>query len=398
MVYLSLSFLGSFQATLARKPLTAFRSSKVQGLLVYLTLMQQRPHARDTLAALFWPDTPDAVAKKNLRQSLYQLRQVLGDTDPHKESFLLVTRSTVQFNATSDHTVDVTTFLTHLDNDQLEQAITIYQSDLLPGFSCDSLPFDEWLLVERERLHRLALDALFKLTEQSLATADYHAAQNLAQRQLVLEPWREEAHRQLIQTLALLGERSAALAQYETCRSVLEEELGAEPSAETEALLARIRDQQLEQEQRHEPVRPFEHRQLTMPFVGRKSEHGALVRAYQRTCHDGVQVVILFGNAGIGKSRLTQSFLDWAATQGVDILRGSAFETSGGLPYQPLTQVLRQRLERENAPEDLLSDLWLTQLTRILPELRDRYPDLPEPTKEEATARQHLFEAITRLG
>ena len=70
-------------------------------------------------------------------------------------------------------------------------------------------------------------------------------------------------------------------------------------------------------------------------------------------------------------------------------MRGNAFETSGGLPYQPLTQVLRQRLERENAPEDLLSDLWLTQLTRILPELRDRYPDLPEPTQEEATARQH---------
>ncbi len=397
MVHLSLSFLGSFQATLAEKSLTTFRSSKVQGLLVYLTLMQQRSHARDTLAALFWPDASDAVAKKNLRQSLYQLRQVLGDTEPHEESFLLVTRSTVQFNAASDHTVDVTAFLTHLDNDQLE-AVTIYQGDLLPGFSCDSLPFDEWLLVERERLHRLALDALFKLTEQSLATADYHAAQNLAQRQLVLEPWREEAYRQLIQTLALLGERSAALAQYETCRTVLEEELGVEPSAETEALMARIRNQQLEQEQRRKLARPFEHRQLTMPFVGRKSEHAALVKAYQRACYDGVQVVTLFGKAGIGKTRLTQSFLDWAATQGIDILRGSAFETSGGLPYQPLTQVLRQRLERENAPEDLLSDLWLTQLTRILPELRDRYPDLPEPTKEEATARQHLFEAITRLG
>lgn len=398
MVHLSLSFIGSFQATLAGKPLTTFRSSKVQGLLVYLTLMHDRPHARDTLAALFWPDTPDAVAKKNLRQSLYQLRQVVGDTDPHGESILLVTRSTVQFNAASNHAVDVTAFLAHLDNNQLEQAVTVYQGDLLPGFSCDSLPFDEWLLVERERLHRLALDALFKLTEHSLAAADYHTAQNLAQRQLVLEPWREEAHRQLIQTLALLGERSAALAQYETCRRVLEEELGVEPSAETEALMARIRDQQLEQVRRHEPTRPLEHRQLTMPFVGRKSEHGALVRAYQRACHAGIQVVTLFGKAGIGKTRLTQSFLDWAATQGADILRGSAFETSGGLPYQPLTQVLRQRLERENAPDDLLSDLWLTQLTRILPELRDRYPDLSEPTQEEATARQHLFEAITRLG
>lgn len=398
MARLSLRFFGSFQASLAGKPLISFRSSKVQGLLIYLALTHQRSHARDTLAALFWPEVPDTVAKKNLRQSLYQLRQVLGDVTPRGEPFLLVTRSTVQFNSTSDHALDVSTFLSHVDHDQLEQAAAAFQGDLLPEFSCDSLPFEEWLLIERQRLHRLALDALFKLAAQSLAAADYDKARDLAQRQLALEPWHEEAHRQLMQTLALLGERSAALAQYETCRRALAEELRVQPAAETEALMARIRDQQLGRDERRPPIRPLEHRQLTMPFVGRKREHGTLVSAYQRACHDGMQVVMLFGKAGVGKTRLTQTFLDWAAAQGADILRGSAFETSGGLPYQPLTQALRQRLERENAPEDLLSDLWLTQLCRLLPELRDRYPDLPEPTQEESTARQHLFEAITRLG
>lgn len=398
MVHLSLTFLGSFQAALAGKQITAFRSAKVQGLLVYLALANQQPHARDVLATLFWPDEPDAVAKKNLRQSLYQLRQVLGDTDSQAASYLLVTRSTVQFNAASDHAVDVTAFMAYLENDQLEQAVTLYRGDLLPGFTCDSLPFEEWLREERERLHRLALDALFELTARSLERAEYRTAQSLARRQLALEPWREEAHRQLMQALALLGERSAALAQYAACRAVLEQELGIEPSAETETLVTRIRDQQLEWSVRPEPAHPFERRRLTIPFVGRKSEHGALVRAYQQACRGGVQVVALLGEVGIGKTRLAQNFLDWAATQGADILRGHAFETSQRLSYQPLTQVLRQRLERENVPEDLLSDLWLAQLTRLLPELRDRYPDLPEPTQEEATARQHLFEAITRLG
>jgi DNA-binding SARP family transcriptional activator/tetratricopeptide (TPR) repeat protein len=394
MAHLSLTFLGAFQATLAGKPLTAFRSARVQGLLVYLALTNQQPHARDVLAALFWPEKPDAVAKQNLRQSLYHLRQMLGETDPQGESYLLVTRSTVQFNSASDHSLDVTAFLTCLESAQPEQAATLYRGDLLPGFTCDSLPFEEWLRVERERLHRLALDALFELTARSLAGADYHMAQSLARRQLALEPWREEAHRQLMLALALRGERSAALAQYAACRVVLEQELGAEPSAETEALAAQIRDQQLERK----PAHPIERRRLTTPFVGRKSEHRALVRAYQQAGRVGAQVVALLGAAGIGKTRLAQNFLDWAAAQGADILRGRAFETSGRLSYQPLTQVLRQRLERENAPEDLLSDLWLTQLTRILPELRDRYPDLPQPTQEESTARQHLFEAITRLG
>jgi DNA-binding SARP family transcriptional activator/predicted ATPase len=398
MAYLSLTFLGSFQATLGGKALTAFRSAKVQGLLVYLALTRQQPQARDALAALFWPDEPDAVAKKNLRQSLYQLRQVLGETAAQEGSYLLVTRSTLQFNPAGDYSLDVTAFLSCLENDRLEQAASLYQGDLLPGFTCDSLPFEEWLREEQERLHRLALDALFELTRHSLARADYQTAQSLARQQLALEPWREEAHRQLMQALALLGERSAALVQYEACRAVLEEELGIEPSAETEALVAHIRDQQMEGGTRRELAPPAGRRRLTMPFVGRKSEHGALVSAYQQARSHGTQVVALLGEAGIGKTRLAQNFLDWAAAQGADILRGRAFETSGRLSYQPLVQAMRQRLERENAPEDLLSDLWLTQLTRILPELRDRYPDLPEPTHEEATARQHLFEAIARLG
>ena len=72
----------SFQATLGSKPLENFRSAKVQGLLIYLSLTPRRTHARDVLATLFWPDEPEAVAKQNLRQSLFRLRTVLGEVMP----------------------------------------------------------------------------------------------------------------------------------------------------------------------------------------------------------------------------------------------------------------------------------------------------------------------------
>ena len=117
------------------------------------------------------------------------------------EQYLLVTRTTVQFNAASNTALDVIAYLSHLETNQLEQAVALYRGDLLPGFTCDSLPFDEWLRQEREQLHRLALDALFEITAHSLARSDYQKAQRLARRQLVLEPWREEAHRQLMQAL-----------------------------------------------------------------------------------------------------------------------------------------------------------------------------------------------------
>ncbi|MFO7705426.1 MAG: AAA family ATPase [Halopseudomonas sp.] len=240
------------------------------------------------------------------------------------------------------------------------------------------------------------MDALFEITADCLARGDYQKAQRLARQQLVLEPWREEAHRQLMQALAALGERTAALAQYERCRAILAEELCVEPSPETKHLVERIREARLAQPAQQTADTTARQR-LKIPFAGRQAEYETLIKAYQRAGQQGLQLVTVQGQAGIGKTRLTEQFATWAATQGADVLVGRSFATGAGLSYQPITHLLRQRLERENAPEDLLSDLWLSQLTRLLPELRERYPDLPEPTQDENTAREHLFEAVTRL-
>src|SRR5207248_9103331 len=109
------------------------------------------------------------------------------------------------------------------------------------------------------------------------------------------------------------------------------------------------------------------------------------------------QGVLGVGEAGVGKTRLASEWLAWARGQGGQVLSGQCCEMGGRLPYQPLVEALRTRLEAENAPEDLLEDLWLAELARLLPELRGRYPDLPAPTEDELTARGQLFEAVARL-
>jgi AAA ATPase domain len=106
--------------------------------------------------------------------------------------------------------------------------------------------------------------------------------------------------------------------------------------------------------------------------------------------------VLLVGKAGIGKTRLANEFVAWTRAQGAEVLSGHAVELRGRLPYQPLVEAFRPRLEEENAPEDLLDDLWLAELSRLLPELRVRYPDLPAPTQDELTARLRLSEAVRR--
>ncbi len=213
------------------------------------------PHSRHILAMswrLFFGRTmPKAPRSRTFRVSLYRLRQLLGDDDDEvQHPFLLISRTTVQFNPDSAYSLDVVDLLRALEGGDLETVVSRYQGDLVAGFTCNSLFFENWLRQERERYHRLTLDALFNLTAQKLAQADYNTAQNLARQQLMLEPWREEAHRQLIQAQALQGNRTAAIAQYETCRAVLAEELGLEPSAETTELATRVRELEVAQTSR----------------------------------------------------------------------------------------------------------------------------------------------------
>ena len=242
---LSLSFLGTMAVKQGEQIIAHFRSTNVQGLLVYLALQAERPFPRESLATLFWPDQPDSIAKRNLRQTLYQLRQLLNDSDEQERPFLLVTRHTIQFNRASDHRLDVHQFLTALDEGDLATAVSHYPADLLAGFTCDSLEFEEWLRGERERLHRLALDAMSKLTARQLRNGRIPEAQATARRQLTLEPWSETAHQQLMEALALAGNRPAALAQFEQCRAILAEELGVPPAPETVALAERIQNNKL---------------------------------------------------------------------------------------------------------------------------------------------------------
>src|SRR5512139_2811723 len=105
MARLSVSCLGPFQVTLDGQPVTNFKSNKVRALLAYLAVEADRPHRREVLAGLLWPEWPDRDALSSLRYALSNLRQVIGDhtADP---PFLLISRDSLQFNTASDHYLD----------------------------------------------------------------------------------------------------------------------------------------------------------------------------------------------------------------------------------------------------------------------------------------------------
>jgi predicted ATPase len=237
--------------------------------------------------------------------------------------------------------------------------------------------------------------------QHQLAQHQPAAAVTTATRWLSHDGLDEAATRCLMQAHFLSGDHHTALQAFHSYQALLAAELGVQPAPETIQLAKTIanvsrRPQQLGSK------RPFSSSPLTLPLVGRSAEYAKLVASYQTVSHGRTQVVIVTGEIGIGKTHLIRDFLDWVVVQGGDILTGRAYEVGERLPYQPLTDALRARLHQENAPDDLLDDTWLAELAQLLPELRDRYPDLPEPLiaqeAERPLVRPRLFEAISRLG
>jgi DNA-binding SARP family transcriptional activator/tetratricopeptide (TPR) repeat protein len=377
--------------------LLTFRTRKVLALFIYL-LMEQRMHSRESLTALLWPESDVLEAGVTLRATLSRLRRSLqsaGDvliTEAGKVGF--------QFDGTVNSDLDwlaAAALSIHASND-LAHIMEIDRGEFLSGFTLPDAPeFDRWAAVERQKC-QLQVETIYaRLTRSLISSGSGAKAVEAAVCWLARAPLNELAYRSLMAAQALSGNRAAALATYAKCQEQFRSELNIEPGKETVDLAHQIRQTEMPAPSIDVVVT----QDLCLPFVGRAAEHSQLAAAFHQTIAAGARVCTVIGAGGVGKTRLIQAFLEWAVldTPNVDILQGRAFEMGGRLPYEPVIEVLRQRLEKENAPEDLLDDVWLAELSQLMPELRARYPDLPPPLTGDASfVRSRLFAAIAALG
>lgn len=348
---LQLNFLGHFQVAKPDNLAIAFRSDKDRALLAYLAVESNRPHRREELAGLFWPDLPEESALGNLRKALHHIRQLTEAGDPASTPWQVSTK-TIQLNSSTALTLDVAEFLMALDAIQkhrhrqvtrcltchawLKTALQLYQGDFLQGFSiADSLAFEEWVLIKREQLRLRALDAFHQLTEQFIQLGELEAARQAAQRQVNLEPWHEGAHRQLMRLLSQLGQRAAALAQYEKCKQLLLTELGIEPEPATVALAEKIR--RGDSVATTTPVRHNLPPQM-LPFFGRETE---LRRITERLLDPAERLISIVGEGGVGKTRLA---LAAAQTVQPDFTDGVWFVPLAGLTEDSSAEAILQAL------------------------------------------------------
>lgn len=422
MSHLNLALLGTPEVRHDGHPVT-FPTRKTLALLVYLAVAGGTV-SREQITALLWPESNSELGRASLRKALTYLRQAL-DPD-NSQAHFQAERDSLSLDPASGIEVDVwalqeaaqmtrqpllssSSAMTALPSAQvrrllepLQQAIVLYRGDFLAGFSLSDAPeFDDWASLQREFCHRQASLVFDRLSQAQFESGQLGGAIDTTIRWVAHDSLDENAYRRLMQLHFANGDRAAALQVYAACQATLARELAAGPSPETEALAKRLRLDRVSRGQSAAVSVPASRPPLLaeLPLVGRAFEHVQLVTAFRAAQASGLQIITLEGEPGIGKTRLAREFLAWASAQGAEIWPGRAFEVGGRLPYQPIVEALRSIFNPQPSTFDLLSSIWLAELSRLLPELTDHIPPLPPPLPaNEAEARLRLFEAIARLG
>ena len=268
-------------------------------------------------------------------------------------------------------------------------------------------PFDEWLLGERERLRELAKATLGKLLAHQLTAGIAEPAIRTAMRILMLDPASETAHRELMRLFERQGRRAEALRQYRLCVDALQRELGVEPQQETRRLY-----QDLVRAGRvspaHADARPAAPKtnaasgppellgdlaRLSMPLLGRDAELARLFQALDASGRGAGRLVVVLGEAGIGKSSLLEALETAARRRGVACSLGRSYLSEQVLPFAPWIEALRAAGVVGHARlQERLGPAWIDELARLIPDLGARSSE-----RAGDTGPQRLFEAVARL-
>lgn len=406
-----------------------WHTRQARQLLKILLTERPRPVAIDRLIELLWPESTPNAAYITLRSAINALRNVL---EPQRRSraparYILTETPGYAFPRHPDLWVDADVFeqLLHQADQQqdplvqrqsLEAAVALYQDDYLAGD-----PYVDWAQHERERLRERYFATLLTLGELQANAGDYTAAIAGVRLIIARDPVREKAYQALMRYQAETGDSAAALLTYERCRTVLAEELGADPSPLTQAWHQRILNGEVSTPLPSAPPAPTPSSAAPKPlhlpaqallptidaetgdlFVGRVREVALVTAKIQKALAGQGAVLLLEGEAGVGKTHLAHHLLQWAAGQGATVISTTCQPLEQGLPFTPLSDGLGRYLQ--TLPDELLQRLpmaSLAQLAQLVPTLHDRLPALPlpaiEPIANSDENRQRLVNGLIGL-
>jgi DNA-binding SARP family transcriptional activator/tetratricopeptide (TPR) repeat protein len=403
MVAVRLILLGGFRACLGQGQPVALPTRKAKALLAYLASPPGRAHPRDQLASLLWSDSRDTEARTSLRHALYVIRRTLTSAD--RAVIQLADESVALDPDLVD--VDVVTFERGVREgtpEALESAVQLYRGELLEGLAMSAPPFEDWLIVERERLRELALEANARVLAHQQAIGMLSSAIQSAVRLLALDPLQEPVHRALMKLYAAARRRGAALRQYRVCADALERQLGIAPEPETRELYQEILRGGAPRRSPSPGPSDGAPRTVLAPtaepelprgapsLIGRATEMSRLADALAAARTSGGRIVVVLGETGRGKSRLVREISALGSRQGWRVLVGRAHQGEAFLPFGPWVDALRAGAVGDAVNLDALPASCRQYLGRLLPEVVAEQPPSHGPIEYRA-----LFESVAWL-
>jgi DNA-binding SARP family transcriptional activator len=372
--------LGLFRDPTEGEPVLG--GGKPVALLVYLALSPGGRARRDHLARIFWMGVPIRDARHSLRQSRYRLRQVTRGFDLiGTDGAELVLDPAVRFDFLEGEQA--------ASEGDAPTSIRLLRRDFLEDFQVsDSREFHAWAEAQRVRFRELWAEQAALEADRSMRAGEPGEALALAEAIAGHKPFDDAPIRLVMESLAELDRHASALARFHEYRERLRQELDDEPEPELEALAEEVAIFVRSRSAR-------EGNQL--PFVGRAREWAALETAWRDARSGRVRTVLIAGDAGLGKSRLLHELRIRGEGSGALVLSTKCHEVEGAVPYAPVADALSQAMHHPRLGE--LRPSWLAEASRLLPEVRERFPDLrplPGAMGAQGSARR-LHRALGRL-
>jgi DNA-binding SARP family transcriptional activator len=333
-------------------------------LLIYLARSPRLSRSRDHLIGLLWGDRPEAAARHSLSEALRVIRRHAG------QEALDVSVGQIGL-APGAVALDVDQLEAHAAAEDWAAAGALVGGEFLEGFSVpDASPFEDWLTSERALWRRRGTEALIRWADGLVRTGRSAEAWEPASRAMALEPTSEPAACAALRSLALVGDRAGALELFERFKTRLAE-MGVSPGRETVALAERIRR---ERGPRAAPAPPHEAPPARPPLGGRSEELARLLEGAVRSARTGrASLLLLEGEAGIGKSRLLEEMLTLLRLEGTSVAAARAVEGDRVVPGSGVLALARGGL-LDLPGTTAAAPGALAALAAVLPAWAERFP------------------------
>ena len=413
-----------------------WHTRQARQLLKILITERPRPVSTDRLIEILWPNSTPSAAATTLRSAINALRNVLEPERPNRapSNYIITQSPGYAFHLHADIWLDVEEYEHQLDiahqvNDprlrqqHLERATALYKDDYLI-----SDPYADWVQNERERLRERYFNALLELSDLQASAGNLADAIVACRRILARDEVRENAYQLLMRFQAESGDSASALLTYERCRTILAEELGADPSPLTQSLHQRILNGEI-QAVNTESVMHAAHvtgkgslarpsgsgsgssplpQSTLLPavderynalFVGREQEVSDLTAKLARALDGQGELLVLEGEAGVGKTRLAYAILQQGVDSGATVISATCQTLEQKFPFAPLADSIGRYLHSlpsaalQNLPHGILG-----LLGQIIPSMSDLVPELlvhtPDTSGNLDENRQRLIDGI----